>query len=72
MYQVSLFGFELILDQTGGRTVGRAGHGRVFIGLDDDQAEPLLTYFRALGVQWERENWGCPTLVIRDPDANEL
>jgi hypothetical protein len=39
--QVSLFGFELILNQIGERTRTRAGHGRVFIGLEDDQGEPL-------------------------------
>jgi len=39
--QVSLFGFELILNQVGDRTQTRAGHGRVFIGLEDDQGEPL-------------------------------
>ena len=39
--QVSLFGFELILNQIGERTRTRAGHGRVFIGLEDGQGEPL-------------------------------
>jgi catechol 2,3-dioxygenase-like lactoylglutathione lyase family enzyme len=33
VFQVSLFGFELILNQVGDRTRSRAGHGRVFIGL---------------------------------------
>jgi len=36
VFQVSLFGFQLILNQTEPWTENRAGHGRVFIGLDDD------------------------------------
>ena len=37
VFQVSLFGFELILNQTGPQTGAWAGHGRVCIGLEDDQ-----------------------------------
>src|SRR5262245_46417310 len=44
VFQVSLFGFELILNQAYGPTQNRAGHGRAFIGLDDDQARPLLRH----------------------------
>jgi hypothetical protein len=40
VFQVKLFGFELIINETWEPTRGRAGHGRVFIGLDDDQREP--------------------------------
>ncbi len=47
--QVSLFGFELILNQTDEETSDRAGRGRLFIGLDDDQAEPLIKIWR----RWE-------------------
>lgn len=32
VFQVSLFGFQLILNQVEPWTQGRAGHGRVFIG----------------------------------------
>lgn len=70
--QVSLFGFELILNQVGDRTRSRAGHGRLFIGLEDDQAEPLRKHIAAKGIQTLRVEWGRPTLVIRDVDANEL
>jgi catechol 2,3-dioxygenase-like lactoylglutathione lyase family enzyme len=70
--QVSLFGFELILNQVGDRTRTRAGHGRVFIGLEDDQGEPLRKHIADKGIQTVRVEWGRPTLVIRDPDANEL
>ena len=70
--QVSLFGFELILNETDSRTRARAGHGRVFIGLDDDQREPLRHHILAKGIQFQRVDWGRPTILIKDVDANEL
>jgi catechol 2,3-dioxygenase-like lactoylglutathione lyase family enzyme len=72
VFQVGLFGFELILNQVWGATRNRAGHGRVFIGLDDDQALALLGHIRERGISAMRLEWGRPTLVIRDPDLNEL
>ena len=72
VFQVSLYGFELILNETDARTGARAGHGRVFIGLDDDQGEPLRNHIAANGIQTLRVDWGRPTLVVRDVDANEL
>jgi catechol 2,3-dioxygenase-like lactoylglutathione lyase family enzyme len=70
--QVSLFGFELILNQIEDRTQTRAGHGRVFIGLEDDQVEPLRKHIAAKGIQTQRIHWGRSTLVVRDLDGNEL
>jgi catechol 2,3-dioxygenase-like lactoylglutathione lyase family enzyme len=72
VFQVSLLGFELILNQVEDRTRSRAGHGRLFIGLEDDQAEPLRKHLADKGIQTLRVEWGRPTLVIRDLDANEL
>ena len=72
VFQVSLFGFELILNQAYGPTQNRAGHGRAFIGLEDDQAPPLLRHIRERGINAMRHEWGRPTLVLRDPDGNEL
>ena len=72
VFQVSLFGFELILNEVGDRTRTRPGHGRVFIGLEDDQGDPLRKHIAALGIQTLRVDWGRPTLVIKDLDANEL
>ena len=72
VFQVSLFGFELILNQTWERTRAQAGHGRVFIGLEDDQGEPLREHIVAKGIQTQRVEWGRPTLVIKDLDGNEL
>ena len=70
--QVSLFGFELILNQVHGDTRGQAGHGRVYIGLEDDQIAPLLEHIRKHDIPTERREWGQPTLVIKDLDGNEL
>ena len=67
--QVSLFGFELILNQIGERTRTRAGHGRVFIGLEDDQGEPLRKHILATGIRPSAYQWGRPTLVVKDLDA---
>ena len=72
VFQVSLFGFELILNQVDDGIRDRAGHGRVYIGLEDDQIEPVLQHIAAKGIQTERIHWGQPTLVIRDLDQNEL
>ena len=72
VFQVSLFGFELILNQVEDRTRSRAGHGRVFIGLEDDQGESLRRHIAEKGIQTFRVEWGRPTLIIRDVDANEL
>lgn len=70
--QVSLFGFQLILNQAHGETQERAGHGRVYIGLEDDQIAPVLEHIAAKNIPTERREWGQPTLVIKDLDGNEL
>ena len=72
VFQVSLFGFELILNEVGDRTPTRAGHGRVFIGLEDDQGDPVRKHIADRGIRTDRAQWGRPTLVIRDVDDNEL
>lgn len=72
VFQVSLFGFELILNHTEERTDVRAGHARLFIGLDDDQREPLRKHFADNRIRAERVDWGRPTLVVKDLDGNEL
>jgi catechol 2,3-dioxygenase-like lactoylglutathione lyase family enzyme len=70
--QVSLFGFELILNQAHGDARGRVGHGRVYIGLEDDQIAPVVGHIKAKGIATERITWGKPTLVVRDLDGNEI
>ncbi len=72
VFQVSLLGFELILNQTEPQTENRVGHGRVFIGLDHDQAEAFRIHVRSRNIETTVIHWGNPTLVIRDLDENEL
>ncbi len=72
VFEVSLFGFQLILNQTEPGTEDRAGHGRLFIGLDDDQVEPFRKHIEEKGIKTSVMQWGKPTLVIRDLDENEL
>ena len=70
--QVSLLGFELILNQVSDATRARAGAGRVFIGLDDAQVAPFVAHVREKAIPVRQVEWGRPTLVIDDPDGNEL
>jgi catechol 2,3-dioxygenase-like lactoylglutathione lyase family enzyme len=72
VFEVSLLGFQLILNQTEPPTESRAGHGRVFIGLDDEQVDRFRGHIRDKGIKTEVVEWGAPTLVIRDLDGNEL
>lgn len=72
VFQVSLLGFELIVNQTESWTENRAGHGRVFIGLDTDQVASFRQHITDRGIKPTVMRWGAPTLVIRDLDANEL
>jgi catechol 2,3-dioxygenase-like lactoylglutathione lyase family enzyme len=72
VFQVSLFGFQLILNQEEDWTVGRAGHGRVFIAIYQDELEPFKRHLSEKSIQTTVLYWGAPTLVIRDLDGNEL
>jgi catechol 2,3-dioxygenase-like lactoylglutathione lyase family enzyme len=72
VFQVSLFGFQLILNQIENWTKDRAGHGRVFVGLEDNQVAALRQHIGARGIKATLYHWGAPTLVIRDLDGNEL
>ena len=72
VFQVSLLGFELIVNQVWSWTEGRAGHGRVFLGLEDDQGAALRKHILDRRIETSVVEWGRPTLVIRDPDGNEL
>jgi catechol 2,3-dioxygenase-like lactoylglutathione lyase family enzyme len=72
VFQVSLLGFQLILNQTESGTESRAGHGRVFIGLEPGQVVSFRRHLRENCIKPAVLRWGEPTLVIRDLDANEL
>jgi catechol 2,3-dioxygenase-like lactoylglutathione lyase family enzyme len=72
VFEVSLLGFQLILNQTQPETEDRAGHGRLFVGLDHDQVNALRRHIEEKGIKTAVLLWGAPTLVIRDLDENEL
>ena len=72
VFQVSLFGFQLILNQTEAWTENRAGHGRVFIAVYDGQVEQFRQHLREKRIKTTVLHWGAPTLVIRDVDENEF
>jgi len=72
VFQVSLLGFELILNQTEPSTEDRAGQGRLFIGLEEDQADALRKHIEEKNIKTTVVAWGNPTLVLRDLDENEL
>lgn len=70
--QVSLLGCALILNQIEPATTDRPGHGRVFIGLDPDQAAAFKQYVDENEIQTTTTYWGRPTIAIHDLDQNEL
>src|SRR5262245_23992620 len=72
VFQVSLHGFELILNQTEPATVDRPGRGRVFIGLDEDGSVALQQHIESRGIRIMHVHWGAPTIAIYDPDQNEV
>jgi catechol 2,3-dioxygenase-like lactoylglutathione lyase family enzyme len=72
VFQVSLFGLQLILNQIEDWTKDRAGHGRVFIGIDSGQTATFRQHIDKHDIQTTNFDWGGPTLVIRDLDQNEL
>ena len=72
VFQVSLLGAQLIINETEGSTTDRVGQGRAFVGIDDHQSETFRQHMEAHGVQLEVVPWGNPTLLIRDPDGNWL
>lgn len=70
--QVSLLGFEVILNDTSTLTRHKVGCGRVFIGLEDDQGPALRKHIAERRIQTVSVRWGRPTLVVRDLDGNQL
>jgi hypothetical protein len=72
VFQVSLFGFELIVNQSWPDRGPRPGNGRVFIGLEPSQDAPFQQHVEKHGIKTEHVQWGRSTTVIRDLDNNEL
>ena len=72
VFQVSLFGFSLILNQVHPAIEAKAGKGRVFLGLDDDQVAALRRHCAERQVELSVTRWGAPTLALYDLDGNEI
>ena len=70
--QVSLLGLQIILNQKETPADDRAGHGRIFVGLDDAQSAAILEHVKTFGISAEYRHWGAPTLTICDLDRNEI
>ena len=72
MFQVNLHGVQLIVNQVEDWTETRAGHGRLFIGLEDDQVDGFRQHLEKHSIETTVKHWGEPTIVIHDLDGNEL
>lgn len=70
--QVSLFGLQIILNQAEPPENDRPGHGRLFVGLGENETAALMQHIQAKGISASYTHWGAPTLVIFDLDRNEL
>ena len=70
--QISLLGMEIILNQTETNSGDRPGHGRLFVGLDENQTAAFLQHIKNKGISPAYEHWGAPTMVVVDQDQNEL
>jgi len=66
--QVRRDGFELILAQD----ADKAGRGRVFISLDDEQIQALRTDIEKRKIPIRETHWGMPVIEILDIDGNEI
>lgn len=70
--QVSFLGLQIILNQKESPSDERAGHGRIFVGLDDAQSVAILQHVKSKGIAAEYTQWGAPTMAIYDLDRNEI
>jgi catechol 2,3-dioxygenase-like lactoylglutathione lyase family enzyme len=66
--QVNRDGLELILSED----PEKAGRGRVFISLDDEQTRVFKGDLEKRRIAWREGHWGMPVIEILDPDGNEL
>jgi len=66
--QVNRDGFEIILN----KDIDKAGKGRIFISLYDEQVNPLRKEIKAKGITTSNKNWGMPVTEVLDLDKNEL
>ncbi|MDP3738246.1 MAG: VOC family protein [Hyphomonadaceae bacterium] len=67
--QVERLGCELIFSC---QDRMKAGAGRIFISLDLDVLEATRRDYEAKGIAIRDGYWGYKTMIIADPDGNEL
>ena len=72
VFQVSLFGLQLILNQAEENTRPRVGQGRIFIGLNEEQLDALCRHIRAHRIATSVTWWGRNTLQMADQDGNDF
>ncbi len=60
---------ELLLNSQQAEKIGR---GRMFISLDLEPLQALRTEWEGRGAPVEDGWWGYDTMIVRDPDGNEL
>ena len=70
--QVSLHGMAIIVNQQERPNDERPGHGRLFVGLDEEQSAALFKHIESKGIEAVYTYWGAPTLAILDLDGNEI
>lgn len=50
----------------------KVGQARMFVSLDHDTFDGLRAEFASRGAPVEEGWWGYETMIVRDPDGNEL
>ena len=51
---------------------GKVGHGRMFISLDGEPLRALRSEIEGRGAAVRDGWWGYDTMIVEDPDGNEL
>jgi catechol 2,3-dioxygenase-like lactoylglutathione lyase family enzyme len=72
VFQVSLLGLQIVVNQTEAGTRDRAGRGRLFVGLETDQSDSFRRHLDDRTIPTTVVRWGAPTIVVHDLDGNEL
>ncbi|MBI1358957.1 MAG: bleomycin resistance family protein [Alphaproteobacteria bacterium] len=67
--QIARMGCELILSSQWPDKVGR---GMIFLSLDPDEIETARAEFERRGVSIRNGRWGYDSMIIDDPDGNQL
>ena len=67
--QVERLGCELIFSC---QEQMKAGPGRIFVSLDPDVLDAVRVEYEARGVAIRDGHWGYATMIVADPDGNEL